>query len=228
MRLAALALPLALPLSLLAACGGGGEDDAGAGDGPAVTVLSEDDLASILTTAGEVPAGFLEREPTDDEDSTIFAGTCLAEVDGFDEVAGDPAEEARTEFASPDESVMIGSGASSYDSVDQVSQALTGFADQLEGCTAVTTTTDDGVTLDLQVTVDDAVTVAGADEQLTLTLAGTLEAEGQSFPASVTGVATRLGNNLTTVLVNEFGVTGSIAVPELAAAQLERLEALLD
>lgn len=217
----------ALTLSLtLAACGSDGSDG---GD----SAPSEDDLAGALLAAGDVPADFTQGEVDDDEgDSDIFDDTCLAEVSDFDDQVGsDPESEAKTEFTTPDAAAQaqITAGISVYDDADAVGDAFGKFYDSLDGCTNVAFTDENGIDYDIDVSIDDAVTLDGPDSQLTINLTGTVTAGADSLPVDFAFLVIRQGAATSNIGTSEVGDGFDVneQIEDLAQKQSDKLADLL-
>ncbi|MCW2814347.1 MAG: hypothetical protein JWN84_1802 [Nocardioides sp.] len=246
---AAVALSLGLALT---ACGGGDEssdggDDAvtsseatseGASDTPtedassAAAVPSEEELASALLTSADLPAGF-EIDPEDeDDDDVAFEGTCLEQVGKFSDTAGfDADQDAEVDLVMEDDNGQTGvmSKAEAYTDPAAVASAFTEFTDSLQSCTSVSTTNDDGLTIDLEIAYDDAVDLPGADDQLSIDMTGTIAAGTETFPVAyryVVGLAGPFVSIIGTFALNGDGGGVLDQTSDLAALQLERVTAL--
>jgi len=230
-----------LLLSLgLVACGDS-EDSAGPdGADPSAStslpdgILSPDELRTALIVSADVPSDYEEVEPEDDQedDSDLFDGTCLEGVQDFDDQVGsEPASEAKTEFSHQDGDgeAQILSGIGAFADEDALRDGITAFGDSLAACTSVTRTDDDGVTYDFEVTTDDDVTVSGADQQLFVTLEGTITAGPEGLRLSFGILLTRTGPYAARIGTAELGSDHGLSdqITALAALQSERLVDLL-
>lgn len=221
----------------LAACGGSDGSDGGGSDGDdssASAVPSEDELSAALLTSDDVPEGYVQSVPEDSDDSevTLFDDTCLADVSKFDDQVGsEPASKAKTEFTLDEAATQaqVTAGISVYEDEDAVTDAFGTFYDSLAGCTNVTFTDAGGNAYDIDVAVDDAVTIDGADSQLTITLSGDATAGDQSLPIDFGFVVVRQGAATSALGTSEIGsgfdVNDQIAA--FAQTQSDRLADVL-
>ncbi len=220
----------------LAACGDSDEPDGS--DTPATVestgalpdgILSPDELRTALIASADIPSDYEEVEPEDDEeDSDLFDGTCLEGVQDFsDQVGSEPVSEAETEFSHQDGDgeAQILSGIGAFADQQALTEGITAFGDSLAACPSVTRTDDDGVTYDFEVAADDEVTVAGADQQLYVTLDGTITAGPEGLRLSFGILLTRIGPYAARVGTAELGSDHGLAeqITALATLQTERL-----
>ncbi len=217
--LSALALALALT-----ACGG---DDTGAGSDASPTsapVPSDAELSGALLTVEDLPAGYAETPVEEDDDNSIFDGSCLENVSKFSEQVGsDPVSESETEFTAeqPDGEAQVSSSLDVYADEDDVTAAFGAFFESMQGCDNVSFTDADGVSYDLDVTASDTVGLNGVDQQLTIALEGTVEAPGQSITIAFRFLAAQQGAATTAVGTSEIGGSYGINDQLEALAQIQ-------
>lgn len=194
-------------------------------------VPTEEELQAALLTSADLPDGF-EVDPDDDsdgEDDVAFEGTCLEAVGQFSEALGsDPAEDAEVDLVVESQTGQTGvmSQIEAYTDAAAVSSTFADFTEQLQSCTEVQTTNDDGLTIDLDVTYDDADAVPGADDQLAIDLTGTIASGNEEFPVAYSYVVAVAGAYVSAVGTFALGedTTGVLdQVGDLAALQLERV-----
>jgi len=228
LRPAQLAAPAVLALALgvgLSGCGGGGDDD------PPPTTA---DLNGALLAIDDVPEDYEQGEPTEssDDDNGVFAGTCFADIVDFEERAGEPQVEARTRFTQTEADIPseISAGVSYYDDEPALAKAWDGFVADMSACTSGTTTTEGGATIDLTLTIDDSVSLEGADDQAEVTMAGTITGGQDSIPITIKAITVRLGHYISTVGTYDLGKDGSAGdeIGNLTAGQFERVRGLAD
>ncbi len=249
---AAVALTLGLALT---ACGGGGDESGDGGDGgdtassseatseatsesptddasSAAAVPSEDELAATLLTSADLPEGFAVDPEDEDDDDESFKGTCLAEIGKFSDAAGFEADEdAEVDLVLESETGQTGvnSQVEAYADPAAVAPAFASFTDSLQSCTTVSTTNEDGLTIDLEIAYDDTVDLPGADDQLSIDMTGTIAAGAESFPVAyryVVGLAGPFVSIVGTFALNGDGGGVLEQTGDLAALQLERVTAL--
>lgn len=238
---ASAALLLALALT---ACGGDDEsgDDApdegssasseasAPDDTESAAVPTEADLEAALLTSADLPEGFeVDPDDSDGEDEVAFEGTCLEAVGQFsDAVGSDPEEEAEVDLVVESATGQTGvmSQVEAYADAATVSSTFADFTEELQSCTSVQTTNDDGLTIDLEVTYDDADAVPGADDQLAIDLTGTITSGEQAFPVAysyVVAVTDAYVSAVGTFALGEDSTGVLDQVGDLAALQLERV-----
>lgn len=234
-RAGAAASALAVSL-VLVACGGDTDTNTSS---PSTTstpsqaaVPTEDDLAAALLTADDVPDGYTEAAPDESDNSTVFDGTCLADVADFKEQVGsDPVSEAKTEFTTQDASgqAQISSGISVYDDQAAVDAAFGAFYDSVKDCTNLSFTDDNGVAYEITVAIDDTVSLDGADQQLGITLDGTVTVGEQMLPIAFVFLLAQEGAATSAVGTSEIGGSYGIndEVETLAQTQADRLADVL-
>lgn len=186
---------LALTAALVTGCGddsGGSDDDtSGSGDGGGTTseVLTEDQLAAATLSIDNLPDGWVETEPDDEDEPT---GTCWDEL-SMDEL--EPDAELERSFAYNDNLPQIDAGVASFSSEEALADQFERFREFAASCTTASYTDDDGVAYDLTLTMTEATPPEGADEQLDLQVAGSFTtAEGQSVDFVVWGSLVRIGS----------------------------------
>lgn len=221
----------------LAGCGGSGasrDDNAGAGSpgGTGASAPSDDELATALLTSDDVPEGYTEDVPEESTDSTVFDGTCLTDVADFKaQVGSDPVSEAKTEFTTEDagSQAQIAAGTAYYADEDAVTKAFGAFYDSVSGCTDLTFSDEDDISYDIAVAIDDTVTVDGADQQLTITLDGSVTAGDQQLPVAFRFLITQNGAGTSSVGTSEIGTGFAIndQVKTYAQTQADRLAGVL-
>ncbi|WP_139977828.1 hypothetical protein [Nocardioides litoris] len=198
-------------------------------DGGSGAVPTEADLEALLLTPADLPAGFTPQaddgEDGGDADDGPFGDTCLGDVGEFSDALGsDPDEEAETDLGLQSDSgqTTINSQVEAYADAGAVLEAFATFKETLAQCTSVQTTDDDGVTIDLQITVDDSTPVSGASDQAAIEASGTITAGGQQVPVVFQLVAAPL-------LDGRFvSVVGGYVVGQDAASVLGTLPALAE
>ena len=235
-RAGAAASALAVSL-VLVACGGNTNTSAPSATSTPSTpseaaAPTEDDLAAALLTADDVPDGYTEAAPDESDNSTVFDGTCLADVADFKEQVGsDPVSEAKTEFTTQDASgqAQISSGISVYDDQAAVDAAFGAFYDSVKDCTNLSFTDDNGVAYEITVAIDDTVSLDGADQQLGINLDGTVTVGEQMLPIAFVFLLAQEGAATSAVGTSEIGGSYGIndEVETLAQTQADRLADVL-
>ena len=234
------------PLSLsLAACGGDAGSDAPttgtgissgtssgteAGTDEPAAILAEDQLASALLTVDDLPGGYtVEPDNEDDEDGGGFEGSCLEEVgDLTDQPEFDADEKAEASFLLEGDAGQssLKSQVQSYADEEQVSSAISLFAEVVGGCTNAQGTDADGLEYDFEVLSDQVVSLTGVDEQARVAIKGSMSTEGLELPVDIGYNVARSGNNLVIVSTIDVGEAGDGLVPQtdtLAQVSVDRL-----
>lgn len=194
-----------------------------------VGVLDEDVLRTALITAADLPGEFVEDPTAGDEDDgdNPFDGTCLADVGQFSDALGqEPDAEAETELDNPDGTLSIDSQVEAYLDQGAVATAFASFTDDLQQCTEVTTTTDDGISYDLRIAYDDAVDLPGADDQLAFDITGTVSVGADTVDLDYRFVVGLLGPYISVLGTFAAGddVMGLLDMTQdLAAVQAQRV-----
>jgi hypothetical protein len=250
----ATAAAAALSLSfVLAACGGGDEetaDDPTTAESsdtessespetdetdepttePAGTVLTEEQLASALLTAEDLPGGYvLEPEDDSEEDGGGFEGSCLEDIgDLTDNEEFESDEEAEAAFLLEGDAGQssVESGVESYADEQQVIDALASFSEVVSGCTESSGTDEDGLQFDLQIESDQTVSLEGVDEQARVAVEGTITTQGLELPVLFGFNVARIGNNIVTIATSDIGEVGEGIVPQtdaVAQVSVDRL-----
>ncbi|CAN5630565.1 hypothetical protein BH11ACT8_BH11ACT8_16050 [soil metagenome] len=204
--------------------GCGGSDETPAEAAP----LTEAQLTSALLSPDDVPDGYAQSDAGDTEDSTVFDGTCLADVSQFDDQVGDqPDATSKTEFTLDEDAGQgaISASLSTYPDADKVTAAMGAFYDSVTGCTNLSFTDDQGLSYDIDVSIGDEVTIDGADQQLRIGLTGSIGTSGQSLPIDFAFLVVQEGSSISTVGTSEVGKDYGIndRVDDFAQTQADRL-----
>lgn len=212
-RLAAVAT-LALVATTAAACsddeGSGGSGGSGGSDGgDATTQLTQEQVEQVALTEENVGDGFTREETPDENDNGDGPG-CLGEVgaitDGIEEAA-----DINVEYSYGDAGVpLVQSGASSFDDEAEFVDAFDQVKEILSGCTTITGTDENGLAYDLTVTYDDTA-AEGVDDQVHVEMTGTLSAEGDEATISQAITMARIGPNVVTLGMVDYGAPETIA-----------------
>lgn len=193
------------------------------------SVPTEEELATALLTAGDLPSGFVEVPDDGASDDDAFDDTCFGEVGEFSDALGaEPDVEVERELSAEGQE---GQGAvdaqlEAYADPTPVAPAFAAFTESLQSCTEISTTDADGITYDLRLSYDDTVDLPGAEDQLTVDLVGTIAAAEQEVPLRYRFVVALTGRFITLVGTYAVGedTTGIVdATDSLAAVQAERL-----
>jgi len=192
------------------------------------------DLDAAVLSAGDIPEGFEQTPVEDDEDDpdNPFNDTCYGELGDFDSRAGDPDAEAKTQFEASDASNFPGAeikaGVAYYDDADDVAEKFTAFVEDIKSCTTVTTTTPDGLNINITLTTSD-FSVPGADDGAKIVLSGTIASSTDSASLNASVIALRTGNyvaNASTFEIDTFGLGAEL--DGLARTQFERVTGLAE
>lgn len=216
---------LALTAALVTGCGGSedsDEDKDSAGDeGSTSEVLTEEQLAEATFSIDNLPDGWTETEPDDDDEPT---GTCWDQLT-MDEL--EPDAELERSFAYGDSLPQIDAGVASFSDEEALADQFDRFQEFAAGCTTASYTDDDGVSYDLTLSMTEATPPEGADEQLDLTVAGSLStADGQTADFVVWGSLVRIGNTGLDFGYTDFSDTSELRSTYLPIA-VDRLQAVL-
>lgn len=218
---------------VLAACGGGGDDEVATDPTPAATSeaapsddgtddpttdagLTEDDLAPALLTPADLPDGYVVDPDPGDEESESFVGTCLEDVGNLTdqpEFEADAKAKASYVLDADAGQSSIESQVQSYVDQDQVVSAVAMFAEVVGACTEATGTDPDGTSYDLKVLSDQTVSLSGVDEQARVAINGTITSGGQELPVNLGYNVARIANNLVIVSTLDLGEVGEGIVP---------------
>lgn len=189
-------------------------------------VLTKEQAAAVLLTSEDVPLGFQQGTDADPGDGRLG---CLTATDQLEDL--DPARTDESSFLlnTAVQGAGVFSAVNSYDSASTITDGFESFRDDLAGCESVDVI-QAGVHTQLQVEVDDAVGVEGADEQITLDAEGTISSDGTAVPYYVRFSITRVDNNLTLVAAYELGrLAGDNAVvKDLATYNATVVQRLLE
>lgn len=206
-RLAAVAV-LALVATSAAACGDDDKDDSGsASDTPTVSELTEDQLGQAVLQPDNFSEGWTQTTDDETEDS---APGCLADVSAITDSV-DEAAKVAYDYSYGDSGVpLVTSSASAFDDQDEVTKAFDDAKSALEDCSTVTGTDADGYEYDMTLSYDDSVS-EGLDDQVNLTLAGTITVSGQDSTIAERVTMVRLGPNVAVTAMVGLGDTSTVA-----------------
>lgn len=184
---------LALTAALVTGCGDSDDSDkdSAGDDGSTGEVLTEEQLAAAALSIDNLPEGWEETEPDDDDDEPT--GTCFDDME-MDEGA-EPDAELERSFEYGGNVPQIDSGVASFADEDVLVEQFQRVRDVAADCTQASYTDADGVAFDLTLSVTDGIAPEGADEQLDLRITGSFSTpEGQSADFVVWGALIRIGN----------------------------------
>lgn len=206
------------------------DDDETTADETAAAVPTEEELEAVLLTSADLPAGFeVDPDDGDEEDEVAFEDTCLESVGEFSEALGsEPDEEAEVDLVAEGTTGQTGvmSQVEAYADAGPVPAAFSDFTEQLQSCTTVQTTNDDGLVIDLEIAYDDTVDLPGADDQLAIDMTGTISSGAEEFPVAYQYTVALAGSYISIVGTFALGEDTSGVLEQsgdLAALQLERV-----
>lgn len=207
-RLAAVAV-LALVATSAAACGDDDKSDGSDSGGTTSSVgaLSEDQLGQAVLQPDNLGDGWTQ-EPSEEDDST--SPGCLAEVQAITD-AVDEAAKVAFDYTYGDAGVpLVTSSASAFDDEEVLTSAFEDAKDALSACDTVTGTDSDGTVYNLTLSYDDTV-AEGVDDQVNLTLDGSITVNGEDATIAERITMVRLGPNVATTAMVDFGDSSAVA-----------------
>lgn len=198
-RLAAVAV-LALVATTAAAC----SDDEGSDDSGGDTSVTQEQLDAAALTLENFTGDDWEEVPHEEGESDSSPG-CLGEI-GTSIEELDATLESKHQF----EDNTIGLPSVSHEVLyfedeDAISAKVDEVQELLSGCTEISETTEDGLVYDVTVTSDETPVSDEVDDQINITVAGTVTQEGTSNNISQHLSVSRIGNVLTEVSTLDLG-----------------------
>jgi hypothetical protein len=209
-RLAAVAV-LALVATSAAGCGGDDKSDSSSdsdssSSAGAVSELSEDQLGQAVLQPENLGDGWTQT-PSDDSDDS--SPGCLAEVQAITDSV-DEAAKVSFDYTYGDAGIpLVTSSASAFDDQDTLVQAFDEVKNKLAACSTVTGTDADGTAYDLTMSYDDTAT-DGVDDQVNLTLEGSITTNGTDTAIAERITMVRLGPNVATTAMLNLGDSSAV------------------
>jgi hypothetical protein len=211
-RLAAVAV-LALVATSAAACGGddkSASDDSGSdssSSSSATAELTEDQLGQVVLQPENFTDGWTQT-PSDDSDDD--SPGCLADVQAITDSV-DEAAKVSYDYTYGDAGIpLVTSSASSFDDEDTLVQAFEDVKSKLQACSTVTGTDSDGTVYNLTMSYDDTA-ASGVDDQVNLSLDGSITTNGTDTTIAERISMARLGPNVLTTAEVNIGDSSSVS-----------------
>ena len=209
-RLAALAV-LALVATSAAACGGddktASDDSSTSSSSSAAPELTQDQLGQAVLQPENFTDGWTQ---TPSDDSNDDSPGCLADVQAITD-AVDEAAKVSFDYTYGDAGIpLVTSSASAFDDEDTLVQAFDDVKSKLQACSTVTGTDSDGTVYNLTMSYDDTSS-ADVDDQVNLTLDGSITTNGTDTTIAERITMARLGPNVLTTAELNLGDSSSLS-----------------